>query len=113
MIEIFDDKISLKKLYKFLKDPYPEMIKFVVDLEKESVAMGGAFHADGEALLLDQGSQQDNLWGGNLYIDKSGTCRVEYSAMINIRPSAGNRSIEVEKEEIRKRIKQILDKLLP
>ena len=37
------------------------MIKGVVDLEKEIMAIGGGMHADEEAILLGQGSKQENL----------------------------------------------------
>ena len=88
------------------------MIKFVVDIEKELVAMGGEFHADAEAMLLDEGSNQENIWGGNIYIDKTGKLRVEYTAMINIRPTANNRSMLVEDEAVQKSMQRILDQLL-
>jgi hypothetical protein len=101
MIEILDQKISKERLGKFLGNPFPEMIKFVVDIEREIIAVGGEFHADAEALLLENGSKQENIWGGNLYIDKAGKQRVEFSAMINIRPTANNRSMLIEDEAIR------------
>src|SRR6266480_4730140 len=102
MIEIIDKKIDVDQLHKFLGQPYSEMIKFVVDIKREMIGLGGEFHADAEALMLDQGSKQEHLWGGNLYIDKNGRHRIELSAFINIRPSGGNSSMHVEDEQIQK-----------
>jgi hypothetical protein len=113
MIEIIDEKITNDRLLEFLVQPFPEMIKFVVDLDRQLIGLGGEFHADAEAILLDQGSKQEDLWGGNLYIDKQGKRRIEFSAMINIRPSAGNRSMLVEDERIQERMNQIIETLLP
>src|SRR5436853_397966 len=110
MIEIIDKPIHDKELLKFLGQPFTEMIKFVVDVNREIIGLGGEFHADAEAQMLDQGSKQEHLWGGNLYIDKKGSRRVEFSAMINIRPSAGNRSMLVEDDKIQKAMQKVVGK---
>jgi hypothetical protein len=113
MIEIINERITNDKLLAFLGQPFPEMVKFVVDVDREVIGLGGEFHADAEAILLDQGSKQEHLWGGNLYFDKKGKRQVEFSAMINIRPSAGNRSMLVEDERIQELMNQVVKKLLP
>src|SRR5438477_8509069 len=112
MIEIIDKPIHNDDLLKFLGQPFEEMIKFVVDVDREIIGLGGEFHADAEAKMLDQGSEQENLWGGNLYINKKGERRIEFSAMINIRPSAGNRSMLVEDDKIQKAMQKVVEKLL-
>src|SRR5437016_2877036 len=113
MIQIVNHKITNDYLHEFLGNPFPEMIKFVVDVDRELVALGGEFHADAEALLLEDGSKQESIWGGNLYIDKAGKQRIEYTAMINIRPTADNRSMLVEDESIKESMQRILSQLLP
>ena len=65
-----------------------------------------------EALLLDNGSQQYELWGINICPDKAGDDYIEYTALINIRPSQGNRSMEVEDPQARHKIHEICAKLL-
>lgn len=97
----------------YLGQPFSDMVKFVVDTEKQNVALGGELHSDGEALLLNVGSLQRDLWGGNIYQESGQGFRVEYSSMINIRPSSGNRSLEIEDERVKTRILEILRKLLP
>jgi len=38
------------------------MVKAVVDVEEEIMALGGELHADGNAMLFQEGSKQENLW---------------------------------------------------
>lgn len=79
------------------------MVKAVVDIEQRIIAVGGELHADAEALLLEQGSKQRDLWGINLYPEND-TARVEFSSFINIRPSQGNRSMQIQDETIQAKI---------
>ena len=69
-------------------------------------------HADEEALLLEQGSQQENLWGINLYPEMPREKRIEFDSVINIRPSLGNRSRGVDDSKIRDKIVQIVNSLI-
>ena len=43
------------------------------------MAIGGELHADEDALLIEQGGHQADLWGINLYPDRVGTDRVSSS----------------------------------
>lgn len=45
--------------------------------------------ADGEGILLKNGSKQANLWGINLYLQEVGDEWIEYDSLINLRPSQG------------------------
>ena len=76
------------------------------------MALGAELHADEEALLIERGSHQTDLWGVNLYPDSQGEQMVEFDSMINIRPSQGNRSHGVEEENIRKMIMEIINNLV-
>ena len=40
-------------------------IKLAVDVERQVLAGGGELHADCEAILLRDGSKQENIWGAN------------------------------------------------
>lgn len=113
MIKIVDKKLKMDEVEKFVGNPYPNMVKFVVDVQREVLALGGELHSDAEALLLTNGSKQADLWGANYWPDKPKDARIEYTSMINIRPSAGNRSMEVKDPAIRKRILEIAERLLP
>ena len=109
-IKIIKDKISLEKLKKMAESQFIEMIKAVVDTERSIMAVGGDLHADEEALLLDNGSKQENLWGINIYFE--GADIIEFDSMINIRPSQGSRSRGVESKEIQEKIREIVNKLV-
>jgi len=111
-IQIITTKISLPDLKKKAEERLGDMIKCVVDLEKYIMAIGGEMHSDEEALLLENGSKQENLWGINLYPDNKGEDFVEFDSMINIRPRQGNRSRGVEDEAIRNRILEVVNKLV-
>ena len=86
------------------------MVKAVVDIDRELVAVDAELHSDLEALLLESGSKQRNLWGVNLYPELEGDNFVEFDSMINMRPSQGNRSRGVDNAETSKRIIEIVAK---
>ena len=88
------------------------MMKMVVDVEKEILAGDAELHADLEALLLENGSRQYDLWGINIYPEQSDEDYIEFTALINIRPSQANRSMEVENPETRAKIRKICARLL-
>ena len=86
------------------------MVKAVVDVEKEIVGIDAELHADIEQAMLASGSNQDALWGINLWFDEPGDDFVEFDSMINIRPRQGNRSRDVEDPETREKIKAVVVK---
>jgi len=87
-------------------------VKAVVDVELSIMAIGGELHADEEAVLLEQGSRQQDLWGINLYPDMPAEEWIEFDAMINVRPSQGNRSRNVESPDMRKNIRAVVQTLV-
>ena len=89
---------------------FGNLIKVVVDVDKEILALDAELHSDLEALLLGNGSNQKNLWGINLYPEIYGDDFIEFDSMINMRPSQGNRSRGIENEEMRKKIISIVAK---
>lgn len=110
-IQIISKPLSLKTLHVIAKDNFGEMVKGVVDLKRKIMALGGELHADAEAVLLADGSKQEDLWGFNLYPDKPADKRLEYTSFINIRPSQNNRSLEVQDPQLRERIRSVVDSL--
>lgn len=89
---------------------FGDMVKGAVDVEKESLAIDAELHADLEALLLEHGSEQNNVWGINLYPDLEGDDFIEFDSMINIRPSKGNRSRGIDSPEIRNKVIRIVNR---
>ena len=108
-IIIVEDKISVDELKKIGREFYISIIKGVVDIEKEVVAFGGKFHIDSNMKLIENGSEQKDVWGFNINFDEPRDSWVEYISLINIRPLVGNRNMEVQDENIRKKMKQIID----
>lgn len=99
----------LSKHNRFFKT----MIKAVVDVQQSLVAVDAELHADLENLLLsEEKSDQKDLWGINLFLDKPKEQWIEFTALINIRPSANNRSMEVDDPRLRDSIRAIVEKLI-
>jgi len=91
---------------------FGDMVKAVVDIERGIVALGGELHSDEEALLLDDGSAQSALWGINLYPGVAGDEWIEFDSMINVRPSQGNRSRDVEGAAAQAAIRRVIATLV-
>ncbi len=91
---------------------FEDMVKYVVDVERGVAAVGGEMHADAEQVLLEDGSRQADLWGANYYPGRGRDGCVEYTALINIRPSHGNRSMEIQDAAVRERVRSLTFSLI-
>lgn len=111
-MRIIHDAIPKFELAAIAQEQFGNLVKAVVDVGRGIVAIGGELHADEEALLLQDGSRQKDLWGINLYPEKSGEGWIEFDSIINIRPSQGNPSRSVEDPQVRDTIAQIVHKLV-
>lgn len=112
-ILIVDASVSLETLQSLADTGFGDLVKAVVDVDRRIMALGGELHADEEALLLDLGSHQRNLWGINLYPQEYGSGEfLEFDSMINLRPADGNRSRSVDNPTIRETIVAVVDQLL-
>ncbi len=95
------------------EEQFGDWIKAVVDVSREVMAVGGDLHADDEAVLLADGSRQQDLWGINLYPAERGDDWIEFDSMINLRPSQRNRSRGVDDERVQARIREVVGALVP
>ena len=111
-MKIITDEISREELMEMSKKMFGNLVKAVVDIEKGIMAVDADLHADEEALLLENGSAQKDLWGINFYPELEGEDFVEFDSMINLRPAQGNRSRGVDDKTIQKKILEITDKLV-
>jgi len=111
-VKIINEPVSLADLKAMAQGGFGNLVKAVVDVDREIIAVDGELHADEEALLLENGSRQRNLWGINIYPELEGADRIEFDSMINIRPAQGNRSRGVDNMEIREKIIQVVHKLI-
>lgn len=69
-MKLINSKINKNSLAEIAKERFGDMVKAVVDIELGIMVIGGELHADEEAILLEQGSKQENLWGINIYVDR-------------------------------------------
>lgn len=98
-------KEEIKQMLTALKS----YIKLAVDIKKEILAGGGILHADCEAVLLKDGSKQEDIWGADWIPD---TKQISFEALINIRPRQNNPSMKVQDQIIREKIENIVRSLL-
>lgn len=99
---IVDGKIQQKDL------PSP-FTKAVVDLERGKISIGCELHVDCQEGLIQDGSSAGDTWGLNIYPDG----RIDFVSLINIRPKAGNRSMEIKDEKLRGKVLGVVQKYLP
>lgn len=86
---------------------FDDMVKYVVDVERRRIAIGGEMQADAEQALLEAGSQKSALWGANYYPGRGREGCIEYASLINIRPAAGNRGMELVDPALRDAVRDI------
>jgi hypothetical protein len=103
--------VSLTEIWETRETAFEEMLKIVVDIDQEIIAVDAEMHADLEQLLLQEGSDKQYLWGANVFPLREPFEKLEYTSFINIRPAMGNRSMDVLDPLIRARIDSIVTKL--
>ena len=108
MMYLLNVKAKPSQIDEMLEE-YGTMIKIAVDIRREILAGGGEMHADCGRLLLEDGSKQDDIWGANWYPREK---RVEFEALINIRPLLSNRSLVIQNQEIRNSVEMITKAML-
>ena len=108
MIYILRNKPTSEQVNEMLKE-YETMIKIVVDIRRRILAGGGEMHSDCESVLLDDDSEQDDLWGANWFPAEQ---EIVFESLINIRPRLGNRSILIHSDELRGKVEAITREIL-
>ena len=109
---MLDRKIETPELARLVKAHFEDMVKYVVDVERNLLAVGGEMHVDAEQALLEHGSRQADLWGANYYPGRGRDGCIEYTSLINIRPAAGNRGMEIQDPALRAKVREITFALL-
>ena len=108
-IRIINKVITKVEAKEIAKDFYVDMVKGVVDIEREIIALGGEYHMDANMMLIGNGSEQKNIWGFNFYPDEN---RIHFVSLINIRPAQNNRTIEIQDENLRRQMEKIIRTLI-
>jgi len=111
-MKIIESEITISELKIMAEKMFGNLVKAVVDIDKGLMAVDAELHADEEAILIEHGSKPKDLWGINLYPQLTGEDFIEFDSMINLRPSQGNLTRSVENEEIRKKIKIVVNRLI-
>ncbi len=106
------DRLTRGELALLAQAGFGDMVKAVVDIQRRIMAIAGELHSDEEALLLDDGSAQSDLWGINLYPAEHGEGFIEFDSMINVRPARGNPSRDVLDDGIRASIRDVVAQLV-
>lgn len=104
MIHILRERATDEQIRDML-EALQTYIKLAVDVRRKIVAGGGALHADCEAALLEEGSQQIDMWGADWLPESK---EVRYESLINIRPKQGNRKMMVGDPTLRRTIREIV-----
>lgn len=108
MIYIISDHVTPKQMKDMLQ-MLQTYVKLAVDIERGILAGGGAMHADCEAVLLDDGSQQEFIWGADW---DPFAQHVTFESLINIRPRQNNPSMQILDPEICNKVAEITIRLL-
>ena len=111
-ILITDSRVDTDRLRALVVQHFGDMVKLVVDVRRRVVALGGELHADAEAVLLERGSRQADLWGANYYPGLGASQCIEFTALINIRPAEGNRSMQIQDSHVREMVREIVHELV-
>jgi hypothetical protein len=111
-MQIVSAPITRDELRVIAGQQFGDFVKAVVDVQGGVMAIGAELHADEEALLLEQGARQADLWGINLYPDRTDDELIEFDSMINVRPSQGNRSRGVDDATVQAMIRAIVGRLV-
>ena len=112
-MKIVADKIMVEELKEMSKKMFGNLVKAVVDVEREIMVVDGELHADEQGLLIEKGSKYENLWGINIYpdiIDKENW--IEFDSMINLKPLLNHKMRGVEDKNTQEKIIQIVNKLI-
>ncbi len=88
------------------KEVFGSYIKTVIDVEKRICSAGASRHFESEAILLEQGSKQTDIWGGGLDLE---TKEIDVNSFINIRPKDNNSSNEIQDGKIRETYKGLTE----
>ena len=103
-MKFFDYPLTFNDIKK-LQNKWGDYLKVTVDIEKKWVVVGGELHADGERILLEKGSNQDDIWGGGVNLKNK---QIDTIAVLNLRPRLGNDNLEILDPERRKKFIEIV-----
>lgn len=96
-MKFFDQPLKKEEIFR-LRRVYGRYLKLTIDVENHWLVAGGELHADGEKILLEKGSNQDNIWGGGLSLKDK---QIDTTAVLNLRPRMDNDAMEILNPKLR------------
>ena len=111
-MQILKTPIQIQNLKEISQKMFGNLVKAVVDVEREIMAIDAELHSDLAELFVVDGSKGRNLWGINLYPEIKGDDWLEFDSMINIKPLLNNRTRGVDDPIIREKIFEIVNKYI-
>ncbi len=103
-IHMLRDRATPEQVAEMLEE-YETLIKLAVDVKRGVIVGGGEWHVDCEKILLENGSQQEDIWGADWLPLEN---KVRFEAMINIRPRQNNRTMVIQDAVLRGRVEKIV-----
>lgn len=94
----------IKEEIEKLQEEFQSYIKTVIDTKKKICSAGANRHFESEQLLLDQSSNQSDVWGGGIDVQSKA---IDFNSFINIRPNDNNKSNEIQSDKIRKQYEEL------
>ena len=79
---ILRNKIDIEDLWNLDSQFYPERMKFCIDKKRKKVSVNMEMHIDMENELYDDGSNEADIYGGDLYREPIG--KIVWEAHPNI-----------------------------
>ena len=103
-MDFIEKKLTKEEILDF-QNKYGNYVKLTIDVKNGWVMVGCVLQADGEKILLEKGSEQNDIWGGGInFLDK----QVDTTAVLNIRPNLGNDNLEILDQGIREKFIKIV-----
>jgi hypothetical protein len=100
---------ATRKQLEEMQQALKTYIKLAVDIRLGILAGGGLLHADCESVLLENGSEQEDVWGADWI---PATQQVTFESLINLRPRQKNFALDITDPTIRKQVEQVARELL-
>jgi hypothetical protein len=113
-MKVIKEKIEIGELKEMSEKMFGNLVKVMIDVEKEIMAVDAPMHSDLlEFLMEKENCEPKDLWGINIYPEKFGFGNdfIEFDSMMNFKPGLGNKSRGIEDEKIREKIIEIVKKL--
>ena len=112
-MKIVKESIDITELKEMAKNMHGNLVKAMVDVQKEIIAIDAPLHADVMEFLIEQENcESKNLWGINFYPDLTGDNFIEFDSMMNLKPALGNMTRGVGDQRVREKIKRVVEKIV-